>query len=180
MNVGMPPRSRNHRLPAACDTPTAVAASSLVTPLAISRQNNRSTSRRSDGAPGDFIADLPVNAFIHPAGLPINTSVIEVLRRPIESAQYTSWAFTRRAKESGLLPSMGSIGDCYDNAMMESFWGRMQTELLDRRRWRTRLELANAIFEYLEIFHNRQRRHSSLGMLTPIEYERLHAAQPVA
>lgn len=55
--------------------------------------------------------------------------------------------------------------------MIESFWGRMQTELLNRRKWRTRLELANAIFEYLEIFHNRQRRHSALGMLTPIEYE---------
>jgi len=55
--------------------------------------------------------------------------------------------------------------------MIESFWGRMQTELLNRRKWRTRLELANAIFEYLEIFHNRQRRHSALGMLTPVEYE---------
>ncbi|TDB73606.1 IS3 family transposase [Micromonospora sp. KC723] len=88
--------------------------------------------------------------------------------------QFTSWAFTRRVQESGLAPSMGSIGDCYDNGMIESFWGRMQTELLNRRRWRTRVELANAIFEYLEIFHNRQRRHSSLGMLTPIEYERLH------
>lgn len=56
----------------------------------------------------------------------------------------------------------------------------MQTELLDRRKWKTRLELANAIFEYLEIFHNRQRRHSALGMLTPIEYERLHPTQLVA
>jgi putative transposase len=76
---------------------------------------------------------------------------------------------------------MGSIGDCYDNAMVESFWGRMQTELLNRKRWRTRLELANAIFEYLEIFHNRRRRHSALGMLTPIEYELRHqTAEPVA
>jgi putative transposase len=50
---------------------------------------------------------------------------------------------------------MGSIGDCYD-AVIESFWGRVQTELLDRRRWRTRIELANALFEYLEIFHNRR------------------------
>jgi putative transposase len=66
---------------------------------------------------------------------------------------------------------MGSVGDCYDNAMIESFWSRMQVELLDRKRWRTRVELANAIFDYLEIFHNRQRRHSSLGMLTPIGYE---------
>jgi putative transposase len=69
---------------------------------------------------------------------------------------------------------MGSIGDCYDNAVIESFWGRVQVELLNRRRWRTRLELATALFEYLEIFHNRRRRHSALGMRTPIEYERLH------
>jgi putative transposase len=69
---------------------------------------------------------------------------------------------------------MGSIGDCFDNAVVESFWARMQVELLNRRRWRTRVELANAIFEYLEIFHNRRRRHSSLGMLTPIEFERMH------
>ena len=69
---------------------------------------------------------------------------------------------------------MGSVGDCFDNALMESFWARMQVELLDRRRWRTRIELANAIFEYLEIFHNRQRRHTALEMRTPIEYERIH------
>lgn len=88
--------------------------------------------------------------------------------------QYTSWAFTQRAKDSGLVPSMGSVGDCYDNAVIESFWGRMQTELLNRQRWKTRIELANAIFEYLEIFHNRQRRHSAIGMLTPIEYEKIY------
>ncbi len=57
---------------------------------------------------------------------------------------------------------------------MESVWARMQVELLDRQRWRTRIELANAIFEYLEIFHNRQRRHTAIGMRTPIEYERNH------
>lgn len=88
-----------------------------------------------------------------------------------QGTQFTSWAFTRRAIDSGLVPSMGSIGDCYDNAVIESFWSRMQVELLDRRRWRTRIELANAMFEYLEIFHNRQRRHSALGMLTPVEFE---------
>jgi putative transposase len=97
-------------------------------------------------------------------------------RRRVESAQYTSWAFTQRAKDAGLLPSMGTIGDAYDNAVIESFWARMQTELLDRRRWSTRIELANAIFEYLEIFHNRQRRHSALGWRTPVEFEKLHAA----
>jgi len=92
----------------------------------------------------------------------------------VHGTQFTSWAFTERAKRSGLLPSMGSIGDCFDNAVVESFWARMQVELLYRRRWRTRVELANAIFEHLEIFHNRQRRHSSLGMLTPIEFEKMH------
>jgi transposase InsO family protein len=85
--------------------------------------------------------------------------------------QFGSWAFTTRAKQSGLVPSMGSIGDCYDNAVIESFWSRMQVELLDRQRWRTRLELANAMFDYLEIFHNRRRRHSALGWVTPIEFE---------
>jgi putative transposase len=64
--------------------------------------------------------------------------------------------------------------------VIESFWGRVQTELFNRQRWRTRLELANALFEYLEIFCNRRRRHSSLGMLTPIEYELQLAAEPVA
>jgi putative transposase len=88
-----------------------------------------------------------------------------------QGVQFASWAFTQRAKDSGLVPSMGSVGDCYDNAMIEAFWSRMQVELLDRHRWKTRIELANAIFEYLEVFHNRQRRHSSLGMLTPIEFE---------
>ncbi|EEN84883.1 transposase [Rhodococcus sp. IC4_135] len=68
--------------------------------------------------------------------------------------QFTSWAFTHRAHDSGLVPSMGSIGDCYDNAVIESFWGRIQTEPLNRKRWKTRIELANAMFEYLEIFHN--------------------------
>lgn len=95
-----------------------------------------------------------------------------------QGTQFTSWAFTQRALDSGLLPSMGSIGDCFDNAMIESFWSRMQVELLDRKRWRTRVELANAIFEYLEIFHNRRRRHSSLGMMSPVEFETRH--QPAA
>jgi transposase InsO family protein len=58
--------------------------------------------------------------------------------------------------------------------VIESFWSRMQVELLNTRRWKTRVELATAIFEYLEIWHNRQRRHSSLDMLTPVEFEIRH------
>jgi putative transposase len=97
-----------------------------------------------------------------------------------QGTQFTSWAFTQRVKDAGLLPSMGSVGDCYDNAVIESFWSRMQVELLDRKRWRTRVELATAMFEYLEIFHNRQRRHSALGMLTPVEFEARHTTDSAA
>ncbi|HLI32540.1 MAG TPA: IS3 family transposase [Solirubrobacteraceae bacterium] len=89
-------------------------------------------------------------------------------------SQFTSWAFSERVKSVGLELSMGRVGDAYDNAMMEAFWARMQVELLNRKRWRTRLELANAIFEYVEVFHNRRRRHSALGMLTPSEYDNLY------
>lgn len=116
-------------------------------------------------------ASLVVNAL----GMAIENRQAEgVVIHSDHGTQFTSWAFTRRALDSGLTQSMGTIGDCYDNGQMESFWARMQVELLNRKRWNTRLELANAIFEYLEIFHNRQRRHSSLGMLSPIEYELRH------
>lgn len=97
-----------------------------------------------------------------------------------QGTQFTSWAFTQRAVDSGLLRSMGSVGDCFDNAIVESFWSRMQVEHLDRKRWHTRIELANAIFEYLDTWHNWQRRHTSLGMLTPIEFETRHQHQSAA
>jgi transposase InsO family protein len=85
--------------------------------------------------------------------------------------QFTSWTFTERAHRAGLLPSLGTVGDRYDNAVAEAFWARMQTELLDRQRWRTRVELANAIFEYVEGFYNRRRRHSALNWMSLIEFE---------
>ncbi len=69
---------------------------------------------------------------------------------------------------------MGAVGSPYDNAMVESFWDRMQVELLDRKRWKTRIELATAIHDYIELFHNTRRRHSALDMLTPSEHETLH------
>ncbi|BBG01169.1 hypothetical protein PSA01_38040 [Pseudonocardia saturnea] len=94
-----------------------------------------------------------------------------MLQPPVEPRQFTSWTFTERARRAGLLPSLGSIGDPYDNAVAEAFWGRMQTELLDRRRWRTRVELANAIFEYIEGFYNRRRRHSALEWMSPVQFE---------
>jgi putative transposase len=88
--------------------------------------------------------------------------------------QFTSWAFSHNLTQAGISPSMGAVGSAYDNALMESFWGRMQVELLDRRRWKTRIELATAIHDYIELWHNTRRRHSALGMLTPTEYENLY------
>ena len=76
-----------------------------------------------------------------------------------------------RIRGAGLLPSFGSVGDTFDNAMMQSFWSSMQIELLDRKRWRTRLELSNAMFDYIEVFYNRQRRQSSIDYVSPIEFE---------
>jgi putative transposase len=81
-------------------------------------------------------------------------------------AQYTSWLLGNRLREAGLLGSMGKVASAYDNALMESFFGSMQIELLDRRTWLTRAELANAIFEWIEAFYNPTRRHSALDYLS--------------
>jgi len=89
-------------------------------------------------------------------------------------SQFTSWAFSERIRAAGLLPSLGSVGDAYDNAVIESFWARLQVELLNRQKWRTRVELANAIFEYIEGFYNRNRRHTSLGGMSPLQFEKQH------
>jgi Integrase core domain len=96
------------------------------------------------------------------------------LRRPVEPGQYTSWTFSQRVRAAGLAHSLGTIGDAFDNAAVESLWARRQTELLDTRKWMTRVELSTAIFDWVEVFYNRTRRHSSLGMLSPAAYERLH------
>ena len=90
--------------------------------------------------------------------------------------QYTSWVFGHRLRAAGLLGSMGRVASSVDNALIESFWSTMQRELLDRQHWNTRVELASAIFEWIEGWYNPRRRHSTLGMLSPHEYETLHTA----
>ncbi|MFC5298366.1 IS3 family transposase, partial [Brachybacterium tyrofermentans] len=94
--------------------------------------------------------------------------------------QFTSWVFTQKIRSAGLLPSFGTVGDGLDNAMMESFWSSMQIELLNRKKWNTRIELANAIFEYIEVFYNRRRRHSSLEYATPNDYDLARTPQALA
>jgi transposase InsO family protein len=81
---------------------------------------------------------------------------------------------SERVRQARLVPSIGSVGDAFDDAVIESFWARPQTELLNRKKWKTRIELRTALFDYLETFHNRTRRHSALGMLTPIEDEKVN------
>jgi hypothetical protein len=120
--------------------------------------------------PGDFIADRPVNSFIHPAGLPIATPLVEVLRRPVDFAQYTSAQFNDALTDHGLLASLGSVGDAYDNAMAESFVDTFKTELVADRAWRSRSELELAIVEWVG-WYNHRRLHSSLGDVPPSEFE---------
>jgi transposase InsO family protein len=95
-------------------------------------------------------------------------------------SQYTSWVFGHRLREAGLLGSMGRVASSQDNAAMESFWSTMQRELLDRRGWASRTELASAMFEWIEGWYNPRRRHSSLGMRSPHEFETLHTAATAA
>jgi putative transposase len=100
-----------------------------------------------------------------------------VIHHSDHGCQYTSIAFGTRCTEAGITPSMGSVGDCYDNALAESFFATLECELLDRQRFRTRTEARLAIFDYIETFYNRSRRHSALGYLSPVEYERAAAAR---
>ena len=87
-------------------------------------------------------------------------------------SQYTAWAFGQRLRSAGLLGSMGRVASALDNSMMESFFGTLQLELLDRQPWTTRAELARAIFEWIEGWYNPRRRHTSIGDLSPVDYER--------
>jgi transposase InsO family protein len=104
-----------------------------------------------------------------------------VLQRPIELTQCTSWVFGHRPRAAGLLGSMGRVASSIDNTMMESFWNGMQRELLDTCAWSTQDELASAIFEGIEAWYNPPRRHTSLQMLSPHDYELLHkTAEPAA
>src|SRR5215208_4645401 len=95
--------------------------------------------------------------------------------------QYTSFAYGRRLHASGLVASMGTVGDALDNAVAESFFATLECELLDRYPWPTRAGLRTAIFDFIEVFYNRQRRHSTLDYASPVSYEQQHVpAAPAA
>ncbi len=96
-----------------------------------------------------------------------------VIHHSDQGSQYTSIAFGLRCKRAGVRPSMGSVGDCFDNAMCESFFATLECELIDRTIFRTHAEARMAIFEYIEGWYNPRRLHSALGYLSPVEYERV-------
>jgi putative transposase len=101
----------------------------------------------------------------------------------IRGCQYTSLAVGRRLAESGLVPSMSRTGDCWDNAVAESFFATGKRELVarpDRAPWPDRAATRHALFDYMEVFSNRRRRHSTLGYLSPAAYEAAHQAAPAA
>jgi putative transposase len=102
-----------------------------------------------------------------------------VIHHSDQGSQYTSIEFGHRCRDAGVRPSMGSVGDAYDNAMCESFFATLECELLDRCRFRTQAEARNATFAFIEGFYNRRRRHSSIGYLSPIDFERRHQAMIV-
>ena len=95
-----------------------------------------------------------------------------VVHHSDQGSQYTSYAFGKRCREMGVAASMGSVGDCFDNAMAESFVATLECELIDRRVFRTQAEARMAIFEYIKGWYNPHRRHSVLGYLSPVNFER--------
>jgi putative transposase len=95
-----------------------------------------------------------------------------VIHHSDQGSQYTSIALGTRCREAGVRPSMGSVGDAYDNALCEAFFATLECELLDRRRFRSQAEARMAVFAFIEGWYNPRRRHSALGYLSPVEYER--------
>jgi putative transposase len=94
-----------------------------------------------------------------------------------QGSQFVSLAFGQKARAAGIAQSMGSRGDCFDNAVAESFFATIKKELIHQRSWPSKAELRTEVFEYIEVFFNRRRRHSTLGMLSPAQFESHHHQQ---
>lgn len=97
-----------------------------------------------------------------------------------QGSQYVSLVFGLRCRQAGIEISMGSRGDALDNALCESFFKTLKAELIDRRSWPTKQEVRIAVFEFIECFYNRQRRHSALAYLSPEEYKRIKQSEQQA
>ena len=106
----------------------------------------------------------------------LQRSPLDVIHHSDQGCQYTSIEFGRQCLEAGVRPSMGSVGDCYDNAMCESFFATLECELIDRSTFRDHQEAYDAIFDFIEGFYNTHRRHSALGYYSPVQFEKRQAA----
>lgn len=105
----------------------------------------------------------------------VQRSPMEVIFHSDQGCQYTSIEFGKRCRQAGVRPSMGSVGDCYDNAMCESFFATLECELIDRSTFRNHEQAHDAIFDFIEGFYNTQRRHSALGYYSPVQFEKRQA-----
>lgn len=94
-----------------------------------------------------------------------------VIHHSDRGCQYASGDFRQLLKDNELISSMSRVGDCWDNAVVESFFGTLKLELVHHRSWTSRREASQEIFEYIEVFYNRQRRHSAAGRMSPADYE---------
>src|SRR3954449_6728462 len=174
---GMPPALRNHRAPTAGDTPALTAASSLERPAAINTQNwCRSSRRATEGRPGDGNAPRP-DPSERRFRTAIATSSLKVLRRPLECTQHAPIRYTERLAEAGIEPSVGSIGDSYDNALAETIIGLFKTEVIHRRGpWRSLEAVEFATLEWVDWFNTR-RLLEPIGNIPPAEAEAGYYAQ---
>jgi hypothetical protein len=168
----MPPASRNHRDPTGWDTPPSRAASSLDRPAAIANQNRRRSSRFAiPGRPGDRRGDLKRKSTPR-FRLAIAASIAEALRRPVETAQYCSIDYQAELRRHGILISMSGKGNCFDNAMVETFFKTLKAELVWRTVFQSRAEATAAIGRYIDGFYNPVRRHSALDFISPLQFEK--------
>ena len=101
-----------------------------------------------------------------------------LLHHSDRGSQYTSLSYRTSLEETGIEISMSRKGDCYDNALVESFNGTLKSECVDRQSFATRAQARNVVFEYLEVFYNRQRLHSSLGYMASEVFEKLTVSRP--
>mgnify|MGYP001551593276 CR=1 FL=1 len=168
---GMPPTFRNHLGPRGCDTPALSAATSLLIPVAINAQNSCRWLRVATGCrPGDRNGGRPQRSEGR-FRMPIATSFIEVLRRPVASAQYASLHYTRRLADRDIAMSMSRGGCPYDNAKAESFMKTLKTEEVDGSAYRDLAHARSCVGDFIEQVYNRTRLHSALDYQSPMEFE---------
>src|SRR3954447_17693033 len=157
------------RIPTACCASTFQREPISACMMPRSLRPSRSPSMRDPERP--LAGKRPPRLWTNSSEPSIQGSRQRVLRRPLESAQYAAGAYQKQLTKHGIVCSMSRKGNCWDNAPMESFFHTLKTELVHHRDYLTRDEARRDIFEYIEVFYNRQRRHSTLGYLSPAQFE---------